>query len=243
MYNFLRYSLLSLILLTVALVSALAAMRMAIHGREVEVPRLLGLSPDQAEQQALDEGLLVQVENRFYSPTVPRGHILAQSPAPGAKVRRGWRVHLTESRGPQQMEVPNVVGQSLRFAELNLRRHGLEPADIALLKLSGYPPDQVLSQTPAANAASAANRKVGLLATPPPEATECIMPSVVGLPVAAAVRELEKAGITVRDAPQLLSPVGTAATSGHSSAHVVVSQRPVSGAKLSAGSSVELEAH
>ncbi len=79
MYNVLRYSLLALILLTVALISALTAMRMAIHGREVKVPALVGLTPEHAERQALDNGLLVQVENRFYSASIPQGRILSQS--------------------------------------------------------------------------------------------------------------------------------------------------------------------
>jgi beta-lactam-binding protein with PASTA domain len=206
MYNFLRYSLLAFILLTVAFFSALAAMRMAIHGREVEVPKLVGLSPEEAEQQALDSGLLVEVENRFYSSSIPQGHILSQLPNPGVRVRRGWRVHLTESLGPQTVIVPNVVGQSLRFAEVNLRRRGLEPGDIALLNMPGRPPDQVIAQTPAAGAVGIAKPKVGLLATPPPTDTEYIMPSVVGLPIAEAVRQLEKAGIAVRQEPQVSAP-------------------------------------
>ena len=40
-----RFALLSLVLLLVAMVSALTAMRFAIHGREVAVPALLGLTP------------------------------------------------------------------------------------------------------------------------------------------------------------------------------------------------------
>ncbi len=100
------------------------------------------------------------------------------------------------------MVIPNVVGQSLRSAELNLRRRGLEPGDIALLSLPGLPPDQVIAQTPDAAAVGIANPKVGLLATPPPQAPEYIMPSLLGSPIAKAVEMLEKAGIRVRQAPQ-----------------------------------------
>ena len=206
MYNFLRYSLLALILLTVALISALTAMRMAIHGREVQVPKLIGLPPEEAERQALDNGLLVQVENRFYSASIPEGRILSQSPEAGTKVRRGWRVRLAESLGPQQVVIPNVVGQSLRSAELSLRRRGLEPGEVALLALPGLPPDQVISQTPAANAVGIANPKVGLLVTPPPEPPEYVMPSLVGSRISEAVRLLQKAGIKVRQAQPAPAP-------------------------------------
>ncbi|HEV2988086.1 MAG TPA: PASTA domain-containing protein, partial [Candidatus Angelobacter sp.] len=106
-----RYCLLGLILLLVCLASALLAMRFAIHGREVLVPRLQGLASADAERVAEEHGLVLFVENRFYSPDVPAGHIVSQAPAPGAKVRRGGRIRVAQSLGPQRSGVPNVIGQ------------------------------------------------------------------------------------------------------------------------------------
>ncbi len=45
MKSFFRFALLALMLLVVALLSALTAMRLAIHGREVAVPDLVGKTP------------------------------------------------------------------------------------------------------------------------------------------------------------------------------------------------------
>ena len=42
--------LLALVLMTVALISALMAMQLAIHGREVTIPKLVGMSPFEAER-------------------------------------------------------------------------------------------------------------------------------------------------------------------------------------------------
>ena len=50
MKAFFRSLLLSLVLLVVALVSALTAMRFAIHGREVAVPNLTSMSPNEARK-------------------------------------------------------------------------------------------------------------------------------------------------------------------------------------------------
>ena len=58
---------LSLVLLLVFLSSALLAMRFAIQGREVHVPRLTGLTPLEAERVANSDGLVLSVESRFYS--------------------------------------------------------------------------------------------------------------------------------------------------------------------------------
>src|SRR6185312_12018739 len=116
MKTFLRFVLLALILVSVAMVSALTAMRFAIHGREVAVPKLVGLTQAAAEQQANSNGLILEVENRFYSADVPSGRLLSQSPSAGSLVRRGWKVRVAESLGPQKAEVPDLVGQSARAA-------------------------------------------------------------------------------------------------------------------------------
>src|ERR1700724_4555831 len=88
MKSFFRLVLLAVVLLVVALVSALTAMRLAIHGHEVAVPDLLGKSPAEARIIAGQSGLEMNVERQYYSPTVPEGKILSQLPPAGGK--GGW---------------------------------------------------------------------------------------------------------------------------------------------------------
>ena len=57
MKSFFRLVLLALVLLVVALVSALTAMRLAIHGHEVAVPDLVGKSPAAGRMIAEQSGL------------------------------------------------------------------------------------------------------------------------------------------------------------------------------------------
>ena len=83
-----KYFFLVMVLLLVFLSSALLAMRFAIQGREVRVPKLTGLTPVEAERLANLDGLVLSVENRFYSTTVPQGRIVSQAPAPDATVRQ-----------------------------------------------------------------------------------------------------------------------------------------------------------
>ncbi len=52
----------------VALLFAFLSLRVAIHGREVAVPNLAGLSDADAASAARDLGINLSVENRFYSP-------------------------------------------------------------------------------------------------------------------------------------------------------------------------------
>ena len=126
-------------LLVVALVSALTAMRLAIHGHEVAVPDLVGNSPAAARMIAEQNGLDINVERQYYSPTVPEGKILSQLPPAGSQVRRGWQVRVAESLGPQRVEIPNVMGQSQRIANINIRRRGLDVGAIAQMRLTDCP--------------------------------------------------------------------------------------------------------
>src|SRR6266481_6960258 len=114
MVRYIRYILLGLVLILVAMASALTAMRFAIHGGEVSVPKLQGMVPPAAETTANDDGLVLAVDNKFYSDTVPEGRIVSQSPLAGVVVRRGWRVHVAVSLGKRRVNVPNVVGESQR---------------------------------------------------------------------------------------------------------------------------------
>jgi beta-lactam-binding protein with PASTA domain len=126
MRHFFRIALRVLILAAVFLASTLTAMRFAIHGRVVAVPKLESMTAGDAECSTQANGLLIEVENRFFSPTVPEGRIISQLPAPGEKVRRGTRVRVALSLGQQKIVIPSVVGQSQRAAEINIARRGLE---------------------------------------------------------------------------------------------------------------------
>src|ERR1035438_4948893 len=146
MRKFFRLLLLALVLMTVALVSALTAMQLAIHGREVAIPKLLGMSPFEAERAGAAAGLQVVIERQFYSSDIPEGRIMTQMPPAGTKVRRGWSIRVAQSLGPQRIAIPDVTGGSERIAELNLRRRGLTIGSVAHVNLMDAPPDRVIAQ-------------------------------------------------------------------------------------------------
>src|SRR5947209_2822604 len=133
-----------LVLLLVFLSSALLAMRFAIQGREVKVPKLEGLTPIEAERSSNSQGLVLSIEGRVYSPTVAAGRIASQSPPQQSMVRRGWKVRALESLGPQRSAVPNLVGQSEHAAAINVGRRGLEMGTIARLYLPNSQPETVV---------------------------------------------------------------------------------------------------
>jgi beta-lactam-binding protein with PASTA domain len=192
----------TLALLAVFLGSAFLAMRLAIHGREVNVPNFAGLSNGDAETLASSLGLNLEVENRFYSSAVAANHVLSQAPLEGNRVRRGWQVRVTESLGAQQVAVPNMMGETERAAAVSLRRLALDAGSVAYLPAPA-PVGVVLAQSPPADAASADGPGVSLLVTAeavPPSGYAYVMPSIVGLTLGTASARLAAAGLHIASA-------------------------------------------
>lgn len=242
MKSFFRLVLLGLVLLVVALLSALTAMRLAIHGREVAVPQLVGKTPAEARLVVEQTGLDLNVERQYYSPTVPEGKILSQLPPAGSQVRRGFQVRVAESLGPQRVDIPNVLGQSQRAASINIRRHGLDVGAIAQMQLPDAAPDRVLSQDPPPNASGVSTPKISLLVAVSSRPQALVMPSFVGQPLGSVTLALQDAGLrvgTVTQAPDGSSPGAPLSTP--SPASTIVSQTPAAGEKVLAGDAVSFE--
>jgi beta-lactam-binding protein with PASTA domain len=251
MKSFFRIAILALTLVLVALASALMAMRFAIHGQEVEVPAIVGLSPADAGRLVSGLGLQLEVERQYYSPQIPEGRIMTQWPLPGAKVRRGWQLRVAQSLGPQRVAIPDVTKQSERAAEWNIRRRGLDLTSTAEMQFAGTPADIVLAQSPPANANQVAAPKTSLLVTVASDPPAYVMPSFVGQPLGSASRTLQDAGFKLGDVtiapPPATTDESNAAPSNFSAppqpspASIVVVQNPPPGQRVPAGAMVSFE--
>lgn len=261
MKSFLRFAMLALVLVMVALAAALTAMRLAIHGQEVAVPGIVGLSPAEGERKVAELGLQMDVERQYYSPQIPAGRIMSQLPVAGVKVRRGWQVRAAESLGPMRIAIPDVTGESQRAAELNIERRGLDVISTAQMNIADAPADEVLAQSPPANATQAAAPKISLLVSEAGDPPAFVMPSFVGQPLGSVSSALRDAGfklgnVTVATAPAApaaatspgavavapAAPVAAAVPPAQPSpASMVVSQTPAAGQKVVVGATVSFE--
>ncbi|HYX68713.1 MAG TPA: PASTA domain-containing protein [Terriglobales bacterium] len=244
MLRIFRLMLLTLILMLVALVSALITMRFAIHGREVEIPKVIGMTTGAARDQLGSHGLRLAVEDRFYSSEVPEGRVVSQLPQPGTKVRRGWVVRVAESLGPQRAMVPDVIGQSERAAEINLQRRGLDVGTVAQGQLPGFPDDQVISQSPPPNA-NTASPKVSLLVNSAGGSESYVMPDFTGKRLGDAARVIEQAGLHIAGPGNSLqngslSPEA-AARNAELAWEVIVRQSPSAGQRVTADTAIRFE--
>jgi len=231
----LKVLLLGLVLLLVFLSSALLSMRLAIHGREVRVPRVAGLTPAEAERVANAEGLALSVENRYYSAEVSRGRVISQYPAVNTTVRRGWKILVAESLGPQRAAIPNLIGQSPHAAGINLGRRGLEIGSVATIHLSGATPQTVVAQSPRPDAADVASPRIGLVLSAADNAPAYVMPSFIGRQLAEAKAALERSGFSLARRPGAVGKNAAVARA------IIVKQYPLPGQKIAAGATVYFE--
>jgi beta-lactam-binding protein with PASTA domain len=237
--HFFQIASLVMLLIAAALGAAIITMHFAIHGAEVKVPSLKGMTVAEARSQTTGLGLNLEVDNRYYSYAVAPGHILTQSPAAGTVVRREWRVRVAESLGPQKVEVPDTVGSDERVAALKLRRVGLAVGATAELPYGDAPEGTVLAQDPPAHAQGIEGPSINLLVAAPSEesADGFVMPDFIGVPIVTAQAILARVGLqgpppNFVDVPVPAMGAGPAPPRPPVTPGSVIAQQPVAGARV-----------
>lgn len=236
--GFFRVASLLMVLVAVALLAAIITTHFAIHGAEVQVPALKSMTIADARRETAGLGLNFDVDNRYYSGEVAPGHILTQSPAPGTIVRRGWTVRVSESLGPQKVDVPETVGDSERLAELKLQRAGLEIGAVVQLPDADAAEGTVLAQDPPPHAQDIEKPAVNLLvAAVPTDAPDgWVMPDFTGWTLEGAQDALAHVGVKTAspDFVNAAPPISSASVEPASppKPDSIVAQEPVAGARV-----------
>jgi len=170
------------ILMVASLVSALTAMRFAIRGREVEVPMLAGKTKDEAEQILRGRGLKLKVSSSRFSSTVAEGRVLEQIPPNGTRLKADRTVKVLLSLGAQRFAVPNLVGASLRAAQLTLAQRRFSLGNTLYTHTPDGDPSTVVYQSPKPGTQEGTDPSVNILISLGPPAQYFIMPDLIGKP-------------------------------------------------------------
>src|SRR6267378_4491118 len=131
------------ILASAAFLSAITAMRVAIHGREVSMPNLVGRNVAEAGQSLRSKGLLLRVADRVYS-DLPINQVVRQTPPPGMLMKVSQQAHVVLSLGQKQLEIPSLEGNTLRASRIELLREGLQVGEVSTVSLGNETPETVL---------------------------------------------------------------------------------------------------
>ncbi len=107
-------------------------------GSPVDVPDVTGESLADAKADLEGAGLKVKVASARVNSEFDAGQVARQSPTEGRQAAEGDTVTLTLSKGPEMIEVPDVVGDSVDDAKAELEAAGFAvDEDRGLLGLFG----------------------------------------------------------------------------------------------------------
>lgn len=108
---------------------------------------------DETEAEALRlinrAGLLYEI-TRISDAKVPTGYVIMQSPEFGTAMRKNETVFLTISTGPEEQEIPSIIGYSVEEARDELERYGFTLLALPERVLSTSAWDTVMKQIPEA---------------------------------------------------------------------------------------------
>jgi len=162
---------------------------------EVEMPRLVGRTTTQAGEIARQAGLVLDVSERAYSPTVASDIVLTQDQPPGKRVKQGRRVGVVVSLGPQLVAVPDLAQRTLQEAQLALDSARLRLAPLREAYDEVVKAGSVIRQNPPAGSSVPADSTVTLTVSRGPAQVE--MPALVGRTLPDARRLLDERGLIV----------------------------------------------
>lgn len=96
------------------------------HGKEFPLPDLSNLTFAQAQEVAKEHDLKLEITDSVYVKSLKKGVITRQNPNPESMVKRGRKVRLTiNAVAPKRVQMPLLVGYSLRQAKTELSSAGL----------------------------------------------------------------------------------------------------------------------
>lgn len=157
---------------------------------EVMVPDITDISVEEATTTLEENGLSLAVGKTINHPTIAEGLIISQVPKAEEIVKKNEKIEVTVSEGPQMVEVPNVLNDSLSEAQIALDNQGLE-WEIIRVYNSQIPVGNVISQDPEVNKSVPQGTAVKLIISKGPEPVYIKMPALTGYKLNEAKHVLE----------------------------------------------------
>jgi serine/threonine-protein kinase len=204
------------------------------HNEVVTTPDIRGMTADGARTRLQALRLDVEVSRQRPHPSIPEGMILDQLPPPESKIRGGRIVRVITSSGPPAGAVPQLVGLSLRQAEITLQRENFRLGRVLRVHKPGVTGGVVDLQNPVAGTELYKHATVDLVVAEPAAAELLRMPDLRG-------QLLFQARQIISDAGFILEPVNYERTS-RVPPNTVLTQTPPAGQRIAKGEHIDLVA-
>lgn len=186
------------ILITVGIISAVVGIRVAVRGDEVQVPSLVGQTVDQAKKSLTGLELVLEVNGERYDAAATAGKIVSQLPPAGGRIKANHPVQVIVSLGMRRNPIPDLLGSSMRSAELMVMQSGYELGNVSTIDLDNAGGQEgVIRQYPTPQSREVLSQKIDVLVNQP-HAQRFIMPDLMGQNIAVVTSFLEANELKVR---------------------------------------------
>ncbi len=201
-------------------------------GEVAEVPEVVGMPAEEAARLLDHRGLTLLVDHEEFDAVADSGVVIGQRPGAGDRVKLGRRIAVVLSRGPEGSTVPELVGERVRQARIELAEVGLDVGGVLRVHHDQVGRDLVISTFPVAGTSLVAGENVDLLVSLGPEPARYLMPSLQGKRLSEVRRhlglfDLSLARVTYQPAPD--QPQG-----------LILDQVPPAGARVDRETSIEV---
>jgi serine/threonine-protein kinase len=196
---------------------------------DTEVPQVLGLSLEAAQQRLEAADLVPRIADGEYSRQVEAGFILDVEPAEGTTLEPGDRVTLTPSLGHEPVPVPGLVGKTVPRARELLRDADLRLGRVTKAYDEETPAGQIVEQSVRARNDAPFRSEIDVVVSRGPEPKP--VPRVTGRTQEDAIALLQAAGFLV-DADEVFSDDVARGK--------VIAQHPERGTNLQPGETVSI---
>ncbi|MBI2073080.1 MAG: PASTA domain-containing protein [Gemmatimonadetes bacterium] len=174
-------------------IAALVLFPAPIFASSKSVPRVIGMTLDDARQAITNAGLNPERSEAARHVTAPAGTVVWQDPPAGVVVPQGSGVQLSVSQGPPRIPVPDVVGYEESTGRTLMEAAGLrvtvDPAQTAA------PKGVIVNTRPPAGATLPPGGRVTLVVSI--GAPTITVPDLNGLTLEEARAVLEQVGLTL----------------------------------------------
>lgn len=169
-----------------------------VKGEIVTTPNLYGKDIE-AIQHELDRlGLVLSIDpNRVPSNVVKKDCAVFQTPGPGKKLKKNRIIEVSLSSGPNVKRIPDLVDQSIYFANLMAEKLGTRVAKASRVPSDTFKKGRVIAQTPTEGSEIPNRTGISLLLSEGPQKSWYVMPDVQGEIFSAAKAFFEQNGFRV----------------------------------------------
>ncbi len=166
--------------------------------KDVQIPNLVGLTKEEAEQKGKELKLNITISSEEYDDTVEAGKVISQDPSfiDNYTVKQKSEIKIVISKGKEIVNMPKLVGLSKEEAIKALEELNLE-ADITEETSKKVEEGYVISQDPSANTQVSAGTSVKVVVSKGTGITMVTVPGVIGKQEQEAKNTLTSAGLQV----------------------------------------------